>query len=42
MDKIYTFSCESEEEMNSWINEMNGLIKKYKEKLKSLDIIKKK
>ena len=41
MDKIYTFSCESEEELKSWMNEMYGVIRKYKEKLKLLDIKKK-
>jgi hypothetical protein len=41
VDKIYTFSCESEEELKSWTNEMYGVIRKYKEKLKLLDIKKK-
>ena len=42
VDKIYTFSFENEDEMNSWKNELENLIKKYKENLESLDVNKKK
>jgi hypothetical protein len=41
VDKNYTFSCENEDEMKSWINEIENLIKKYKDKLESLDVKKK-
>ena len=37
-ENIYTFSCENEEEMNSWIMEMENITQKYKTFLRSLDV----